>query len=192
MFHYRLGKTNILTRRTGPKRETEERKNKVQFYIPPRNLPIVKAELGRRKISNEELPHVLIEYANRGYLACMLDEGHIHVSRSKKTDKPLSAKIRFEKSNENIKRVYAFMIEYFGVRGEMSSKDYRNTPTHRKAVEAGVSRGKEKPTHLLTISDPSDVRELCKKALPFSERPGLLLEAIDACNRKLGEASSAL
>jgi hypothetical protein len=117
----------------------------------------------------------------------MLDEGRVYVARSKKTGKPLSAKIIFEKSRPNIVRVFAFILRYFAVKGEITPKDsYRYTPTHRRAVEAEVSQGNEVPTHLLTISGPADVRALCAEGILFSERKERLRDAIDACNYKLG------
>jgi len=176
---------------TQAKSGSKEKKVEPKLFIPSESeLNSIEAELAGREIGDEELPTVLMEYANRAYLACMLDEGRVHVSRSKKTGKPLSAKLIFEKSDPNIKRVFAFIMHNFGVKGKISTKDYRNTPTHKRAVEAGVSRGREKPTHLLTISDPSHVRKLCEKALPFSERQKLLREAIEASDHQLGEAST--
>jgi len=180
-----------LKRRTRSKKESKNgSKDKPQYFILPNleRLSEIKAELaGRKKVSAKELPEVLIGYANRGYLACMLDEGRVYVARSKKTGKPLSAKIIFEKSRPDIVRVFAFILQYFDVNGEITPKDYSQTPRHKLALETGVSKGNEQPTHILTISDPSDVRELCRRALPFSERSELLCDAIDACNRKLGK-----
>jgi hypothetical protein len=126
----------------------------------------------------------MMTYANRGYLAALLDRHHVGVSFLKK-GVPLHVRISMGESHEEARRTFEFIREHFGVNAIKRLTHLSKSKGFDRRKEYGFASA-WKPTWYLMVTDPEDVLSLCRAALPYSERKERLKKVINACEHLLG------
>ncbi len=125
----------------------------------------------------------LTRAANAGYLAALLDRGHVGTAYSKKKDhNPLHVVITLGESHDEARKTWQFIVKNWDLKKALIRVvDLFKSKSFDLLKETGFQSYKRETVYL-TISDPESVLKLLKSALPFSERPERLKKVIEAAD----------